>query len=96
MKYFAPLILFLICLIVSCGPSAEEKAAIEKCIQDEMNTESAIRANLKNTFDKPFPKWNRNLSRVLGDTLQIYGRCRPLSFKVISNRKSNLIINYVK
>lgn len=93
MKYLI-VILFVICNILSaCGPSAEEKAAMEKCKNDEMAIEESIRANLKNTFDSPFPKRNRSLTRILGDNLQIYGRCYPESFKILSTRKSNFIIN---
>lgn len=93
MKYLI-VYFFIICnILIACGPSIEEKAAMEKCRQDEITTEEAIRANLKNTFDAPFPKRNLRLTRILGDNLQIYGSCYPLSFKILSTRKSNFIIN---
>ena len=39
-------------------------------------------------------KRNRNLERILGENFQVYGRCgNILSFKVLSTRKSNSIIN---
>lgn len=61
---------------------------------NELNTEEAIRPNLKTYFDSPFPKRNRNLSRILGDTLQINGTCCPESYWIVSNRKSNFIIDF--
>lgn len=79
--------------LFSCGPSAEEKMAAMRCIQDEITVEDSIRQSLKSTFDAPFPKRNRNLARILGDTLQIKGRCSYLTFKILSTRKSNLIVN---
>lgn len=90
-----PLIAFFtyLALLVSCGPSAEEKAAMERCRQEEINIETLIRAGLKSTFDAPFPKQNRNLVGILGDTIQITGRCSPLTFRILSTRKSNLIID---
>lgn len=96
MNYLILNFLILCSILTSCGPSAEEKAAIEKCMQDEITTEIAIRQNLRNTFDAPFQKRNRSLERILGDNLQIKGRCgswNPLSFKILSTRKSNFIIN---
>ncbi|MES2397981.1 MAG: T9SS type A sorting domain-containing protein [Bacteroidota bacterium] len=93
MKYLV-VYFFIICnILIACGPSIEEKTAMEKCRQDEITIEEAIRANLKSTFDAPFPKKNFSLTKILGDNLQIYGSCYPLSFKVLSTRKSNLIIN---
>jgi hypothetical protein len=93
MKKLLTFIIFSVFLIVSCGPSAEEIAAMKRCAQEEIDIETAIRENLQNTFDAPFPKRNRNLAKILGDTLQIEGRCFPLTFKILYTRKSNLIIN---
>lgn len=96
MKYFIVLFLASFLILGSCGPTAEEKEAMSKCLADELETEMRIRENLKNTFDAPFPKHNIKLSRVLGDTFQIIGRCGDwniLTYKVISTRKSNEIIN---
>jgi hypothetical protein len=93
MKYIIPLFLFITLFLISCGPSAEEKAAMEKCRMEELATERLIRDNLKSSFDSPFPKRNRNLINILGDTLQIQGRCGPISFKIVSNRKYNLMVN---
>jgi hypothetical protein len=96
MKYPTVILISLFIFLASCGPSAEEKAAMEKCKQDEIALERSIREKLKNTFDASFPGRNRNLARILGDTLQIRGRCgwwNILSYKILSSRKSNLIIN---
>ncbi len=93
MKQLFTFIIFSVFLIVSCGPSAEEIAAMKRCIQEEIDIETAVRENLQNTFDAPFPKRNKNLAKILGDTLQLEGRCFPLTFKILSTRKSNLIIN---
>jgi hypothetical protein len=93
MKYSIIFFLLSVFLLVSCGHTPEEKAAIEKCRMDEVNLETSIRKNLKNTFDAPFPKRNCNLSRILGDTLEIEGRCCPVQFKIVSTRKKNLIID---
>ncbi|MDF2436058.1 MAG: hypothetical protein K0Q95_434 [Bacteroidota bacterium] len=60
---------------------------------DELNTEESIRAKLVSVFDSPFPKRNRNLSRILGDTLEIKGTCSPKSYWIVSKRKSNFIID---
>ena len=77
--------------MTSCGPSEEEK---EACKAARKQIEIDIRKNIKNTFDAPFPKRNRNLSRILGDSFQVYGECDDiLSFKVISTRNLNSIIN---
>lgn len=80
-------------LVVSCGPSAEEKAAMEKCRQEEKNAEALIRERLISTFDTPFPKRNRDLTVILGDTLRIWGRCNPLTFRIVSAKKLNFIID---
>ncbi|MFA9213738.1 MAG: T9SS type A sorting domain-containing protein [Candidatus Methylacidiphilales bacterium] len=93
MKQLFTFLIFSVFLNLSCGPSAEEMAAMERCIQEEINVEIALRENLISTFDVPFPKRNKNLAKILGDTLQLEGRCFPLTFKILSNRKSNLIIN---
>lgn len=96
MKYLIVIVFATSIILASCGPSTEEKEAMAKCLADEILTEIAIRENLKNTFDAPFPKHNIKLSRVLGDTLQIVGRCgwwNILTYKIISTRKSNQIIN---
>ena len=60
MKYLIRFCALTILFFASCGPSAEEKARFEKCIQDEIETEILIRQNLKSTFDAPFPRRNRN------------------------------------
>jgi hypothetical protein len=93
MRIIIPFFFFSILFLTSCGPSAEEMAAREKCRQEQLEIESAIRQNLKNTFNAPFPKRNRNLTRILGDTLRIEGKCFPLSYQIISTRKYNLIID---
>lgn len=96
MKFLIVIFCALSLILYSCGPSAEEKEAMAKCLADEILTERAIRGNLKNTFDTPFPKRNIKLSRVLGDTFQIIGRCgwwNILTYKIVSTRKSNQIIN---
>lgn len=86
--------LFLFSLLLySCGPSAEEKARMEKCIAEQIATKIIIESNLINTFDAPFPKRNRSLKRILGDTLQIEGRCKPETFRIVSTRKLNYIID---
>jgi len=93
MKYQI-LIFFGLCLILfSCGPSAEEMAMRAECRQKEKDVEMSVRENVKNTFDSPFPGRNRNLAKILGDTIQIEGRCYPFSLKIVSNRKSNIVIN---
>lgn len=87
---------FLFCLLpflIACGPSAEEKAAMEKCRMTLLLLEDSTRATIRNTFDAPFPKRNRRLAHILGDTIEIEGRCYPLTLQILSTRKSNLIIN---
>ncbi|MES2381068.1 MAG: T9SS type A sorting domain-containing protein [Bacteroidota bacterium] len=94
MKHLIILFISAILFLFSCGPSAEEKVKMMMgCMADEIAMEKSIRENLKSTFDAPFPKRNRNLSKILGDTLQIEGRCFPLTFKISSTRKYNCIIN---
>lgn len=93
MKYLIILFSLSICFLISCGPSAEELAAMEKCRMEELATEELIREHLKTTFESPFPKRNRNLSKILGDTLYIQGNCGPIGYKIVSKRKHNLIIN---
>lgn len=95
-KYLAISFFLSIIILSSCGPSAEEKEAMAKCLADEILTEISIRENLKHTFGAPFPKRNIQLSKILGDTLQIRGRCgwwNIINYKIISSRKSNQIIN---
>jgi hypothetical protein len=55
--------------------------------------EAIINASLINTFDAPFPKRNRNLTRILGDTLSFYGKCMPEFYEIYSNRKTNYIVH---
>lgn len=93
MKYQSVFFFIVFVLLASCGPSAEEKARIEKCIADQIAAKLAVEATLKNSFDSPFPKRNRNLRRILGDTLQIEGRCIPQSFRIVSTKKLNYIID---
>jgi len=93
MKYLFVIFILLCTIFPSCGPSKAELEKREKCRQDEIRTKDSIRASLKNTFDAPFPKRNRNLSRILGDSLQIQGKCCPITLKIISTKKSNSIIN---
>ena len=85
--------LVLVLFTSSCGPSKEEIEARQKCRQDELDLKTAITKNLKATFDSPFPKRNRDLSKILGDTLQLEGWCIGSDFKIVSNRKLNYIIN---
>ncbi len=90
--------IFLLCiLLAACGPSAEEKKRMEErrlqCIHDEQSAENEILEQVKSSFDKPFPKRNINLSNILGDTFSILGNCCQLNFRIISNRKSNTIID---
>lgn len=93
MKYIT--LIFLFCfLLFSCGPSAEEKAAMEKCLMDQFAFEASLKSNLINTFDASFPKRNRNLTRILGDTLNIYGKCISESYLIYSNRKTNYIVHF--
>lgn len=89
---FIGIIFLLFLQLTSCGPSKEEMEAREKCRASEMEIEAEIRNNLKNYFDSPFPKRNINLSNIIGDTLQVQGSCCPLTFEIISSRKSNSII----
>ncbi len=94
MKHLIILFISFVLFLFSCGPSAEEKVKIMLgCMADEIAMEKSIKENLKSTFDAPFPKRNRNLAKILGDTLQIEGRCYPLTFKISSTRKSNFIID---
>jgi hypothetical protein len=93
MKHQHLLSLFVFMLFIACGLTEEEKAAQEKCRLDELETEIRVRADLVHTFDKPFPKRNRNLARILGDVIEIEGRCQPLTLGIVSTRKSNIIIN---
>lgn len=92
MKHKLLSFLCLASFLVSCGPSAEEKIAMEKCRQQEKNEEALIKAGLISMFDAPFPKRNRNLSAILGDTLRIRGKCMPLTFRIVSSKKQNFII----
>jgi hypothetical protein len=85
--------IFLSVFIAACGPSAEEKEAMEKCRKDLLEMEVRTMAEVKHTFDAPFPKRNRNLERLLGDTIEIDGPCYPLTLQILSTRKSNMIIN---
>lgn len=64
-----------------------------KCKQDEIATKDSIRSSIKFTFDAPFPKRNRKLTHILGDTLHVYWKCGQTTYKVISTRKYNLIID---
>lgn len=93
MKYPFLILVTLCTIFPSCGPSKEELEKIARCRQQEIKTADSIRAILKNTFDTPFPKRNRNLSRILGDSIQINGKCCPLTLKIISTKKFNTIIN---
>ncbi len=94
MKNLIILFFFGIILFSSCDPTAEEKLAMERCLQEEILLEESIRENLQNTFDAPFPKRNRNLAKILGDTLLIRGKCGGWDIKtynIKSNKKSNTI-----
>lgn len=97
MRYLITFCALTIFFLASCGPSAEEKAAMEKCMQDEIALEKSIRENLIHTFDAPFPRRNRNLTRILGDTLQVASRCggwwNPLTYKIRSTKYFNTITN---
>lgn len=47
----------------------------------------------KSTFDAPFPKRNRDLSRVLGSNLKIWNGYDTLDLKLSSTKTHNLIVN---
>jgi len=99
MKYLITFCALTILFLTSCGPSAEEKAAMEKCMADEIALEKSVRENLISTFDAPFPRRNRNLTRILGDTFQVESRCggwwNPLTYKIKSTKYSNYSPNPV-
>ncbi len=83
------LYLFLLpTLLVSCGPSFQEKCAKEEMIDDSILCVEMLTAP---TFDDPFPGRNRNLSKIFGDTIFTYGICRKENYFITSNRKSNSI-----
>jgi hypothetical protein len=89
---FIAIIFLLFLQLTSCGPSKEEMEAREKCRASEIEIEAEIRSVLKNSFDSPFPKRNINLSNIIGDTFQVQGSCYPVTYEIISSRKSNSII----
>jgi hypothetical protein len=93
MRYQLTFLFCLLLFITACGISEEEKAAREKCRMDLLEMEVRTMAEVRHTFDAPFPKRNRNLQRLLGDTIEINGPCYPLTLQILSTRKSNMIIN---
>ena len=49
----------------------------------------------KTTFDNPFPKNNRDLSKILGDNLTLKSGNNTLSLKIFSSENYNLITNQI-
>lgn len=84
-------------LLLACGPSAEEKAAMENCRLEEIRRAEKITTSTKHYFDAECPGRNRKLSNFIGDTLIIEDVCGglkwPLELKITSTSKTNTITN---
>lgn len=97
MKYLS--IVFGILILTSCGPSLKEKeAALEiakrnSCRAAQKYIKDSILSNIQCLFDAPFSKRNYDLTKILGDTFQIYGTCEILTFRILYSKKNTLIIN---
>ena len=63
---------------------------IVSCKQAEAPAEEVMPIS---TFDSPFPKNNKQLSRIFGDKLLIKSYNDTLIYKIVSNKTSNLITN---
>jgi hypothetical protein len=88
------ILLLLSYIISSCGPSEKEKEFMRICRQREKVVKDSILGLLmNNTFDAPFPKRNRNLQRILGDSIVVFGKCGSTNLRILSTNAYNLIIN---
>lgn len=97
MKLLQLVFTLLIFFYLGCGPSAEDKAAFENCILEEISREEAILASTMHYFDAECPGRNRKLSNFIGDTLIIEDVCgglnAPLELKITSTSKNNTLTN---
>jgi hypothetical protein len=92
MKYLNLISIVLSFILCSCGPSKKEKETAI-CLAIEDSIRCSILVQLQHSFYAPYPKRNINLSRILGDSFQIYGKCCPMTYRVLSTRGNNLIID---
>ena len=66
---------------------------VSSCKQRDADAEATTDPPPVSTFDSPFPKNNKRLSNILGDSLMLKSFGDTLMLKITSTKNDNLIIN---